>query len=196
MKRKIIGIFVCILLIGTVTQTVIAKPEKNILPLNDNAGIRGGYRSIIEITSPDGSSYSCIMYCNNHKQTLEWINLIDESGFEKAWAKQLLKLTLLFILPGTIFYFGLDEFKHWYSELYIKLQNKDDFINFLTDYDQEAGAGMITYKWLSGIINNPIDFKSQPDNTWIEDSWIIDDYGKYIPNPEIWHELPYIPFLP
>jgi len=94
------------------------------------------------------------MYCNNHKQTLEWISLIDESGFEKAWVKQFIKLTILFILPGTIFFYGLDEFQQWYTELYIKLKHKDYFINFLDDYDN------------------------------------------YIPNPEIWHELPYIPVLP
>ena len=55
---------------------------------------------------------------------------------------------------------------------------------------------MITYKWLAGVINKPIDFKSQPDDTWIENSWILDDNGKYIPNPEIWDELPFLPFLP
>jgi len=195
MKRKMIGVIVCIFLIATATQTIIAKSDKNILSLNDDPGIRGGYRSIIEIPSPDGNSYSCIMYCNNHKQTLEWINLIDKSGFEKAWAKQFTRLTTFFIIPGTVLFFGLDNFLHWYSELYIKLQNKDDFINFLNDYDQETGTGMITYKWLSGIINKPVDFKSQPDSTWVDNSWILDDYDTYIPNPEIWHELPYIPFL-
>lgn len=44
----------------------------------------------------------------------------------------------------------------------------------------------------TGIINKPIDFKSQPDNTWIENSWILDDNGKYIPNPEICELMPMI----
>jgi hypothetical protein len=207
MKKKLIGIFVCMLLIATVlsvsgasTQTLIAKSEKIdmkfLLSNYEDTGIKGGYRSLIDIPSPDGNNYSCIMYCNNHEQTLEWISLIDESGFEKAWLKQFIKLTTFFILPGTILLFGLDDFRHWYFELSIKLKHRDEFLDFLNNYDELNGSGMITYKWLAGVINKPIDFKSQPDDTWIENSWILDDNGKYIPNPEIWDELPFLPFLP
>jgi hypothetical protein len=196
MKRKIIGIFICLVLIGTATQTIIAKSDNNIKSSNyGNNGISGEYLSIIEISSPDDDNYYCIMYCSNHKQTLKWITLIDEFGFEKAWEKQFTKLTKILIIPGTILLFGLAHFFHWYSGLFIKLQHKDEYLDFINSYDRETGSGMITYKWLSGVINKPIDFNAQPDNTWIENSWILDDYGKYIPNPEIWDELPYIPFL-
>ncbi|KYK26610.1 hypothetical protein AYK20_03550 [Thermoplasmatales archaeon SG8-52-1] len=196
MKRKIIGFFIFLILIGTITHTVIAKTNKDLISLNnENAGIIGGYRSIIDISSPDGNSFPCIMYCINHKKTIEWITQIDDYGFEKAWVKQFTKLNTFFIIPGTILFFGLDDFTHWYSDLFIKLRYKEEFLNFINYYDKDTGSGMITYKWISGIFNKPIDFKSQPDNTWLDNSWILDDYGKYIPNPEIWHELPYLPFL-
>jgi hypothetical protein len=197
MKRKMLGFFICIILIGTVSHTVIAKQDEDFIPLNyENEGVFGGYRSIIEISSPDGNNYHCIMYCRNHKQTSEWARLINESGFQKAWIKQFSRLVIFSFIPGTKFYYGLNDFKHWYSELFIKLRQKDEFMNFINSYDKETGSGMITYKWLSGTINKPIDYKSQPDNTWVENSWILDDYGKYIPNPEIWDELPYTPYLP
>ena len=144
---------------------------------------------MIDIPAPDGNNYTCIMFCNNHEQTLEWISLIDESGFEKAWLENFIKLTTFFILPGTILFFGLCDFRNWYSELFIKLRYRDEFLDFLNDYDELNDSGMITYLWLAGITNRPIDFKSQPDNSWIEDSWILDDSGVFIPNPEIWGEL-------
>jgi len=198
MKKKIIGILVCMLLIGTVlpvsgtlTQTEIAKSEikekKFLVSNNENIGIRGGYKSLMNIPSPDEKSYVCIMFCNNHEQTLEWISLIDELGFENACLKKFIELTTFFIIPGTIFFFGLNDFREWYSELFIKLIYRGEFLDFLNNYDEINGSGMITYLWLSGLTNRLIDFKSQPDNSWIEDSWILDD-GAFIPNPEIWDE--------
>ena len=198
MKKKIVGIFVCMLLIGTVlpvsgtlTQTEIAKSEirekKLLVSNNENIGIRGGYKSLMDVPSPDGNSYVCIMFCNNHEQTLEWISLIDELGFENAWLKKFIELTTFFIIPGTILFFGLLDFREWYSELFIKLSYRDEFLDFLNNYDEINGSGMITYLWLVGLRNRLIDFKSQPDNSWMEDSWILDD-GAFIPNPEIWYE--------
>jgi len=49
-------------------------------------------------------------------------------------------------------------------------------------------AGTITYLWSSGITNRAVDFKTQPDHTWFENSWILDNTGAHIPNPEIWIE--------
>jgi hypothetical protein len=43
---------------------------------------------------------------------------------------------------------------------------------------------MISYLWLTGKTDRLADFKAQPDNTWVVDSWILDN-GAYIPNPEI-----------
>jgi hypothetical protein len=58
----------------------------------------------------------------------------------------------------------------------------------LNNYDEQSGSGMIIYLWLSGLTNRQIDFKPQPDNTWIDNSWIFDNGGVFIPNPEIWYE--------
>jgi hypothetical protein len=164
--------------------------KKLSLSNNENVGIRGGYKSLIDIPSPDGNSHRCIMFCNNHKQTLDWISSIDEIGFEKAWQKNLIKLTIFFIIPGTVFWFGLNDFRESYTDLFIKLMYRDEFLDFLNTYDKINGSCMITYLWLAGLVRRPIDFKSQPDNSWIEDSWILDN-SEFIPNPEIWEE----PFL-
>jgi hypothetical protein len=199
-RRKILGILVCILLIGTLlpttgilTKTVIGKSkilEKNSLISNDNdIGTRGIWRSLISIPSPDGNNYSCMMYCNDHTQTLEWISLVDQLGFEKAWQQQIKKLTILLILPGTIILFGLDDFLLWYSELFLLKRHKVEFLDFLNNYDELNGSGMITYTWKSGLTNKASDFKSQPDNSWIKNSWILDDNGDFIPNPEIWKKF-------
>ena len=202
-KGLVVGIIVCMLLIGTVlpvsgalTQTEIAKSEtidkKSLISNNKNIGIKGGYKSMMDIPSPDGNNYTCIMLCNNHEQTLEWIYLIDELGFEKAGLRNFIKLITFFILPGTIFFFGLLDFRDRYAELFIKLTYRDEFLDFLNNYDEINGSGMITYLWLAGAgltwTNRFVDFKSQPDNSWIEDSWILDDVGVFIPNPEIWVE--------
>ena len=199
MNRKIIGILVCMILIGTFIQTrvtIIGKSkilEYNSLILNsDMIGIKGIYRSLMFIASPDGNNYSCSMYCNDHTQTLKWISLIDRLGFEKAWQKQFIKLMVLFILPGSIFLFGLDDFLLWYSGLFIKHRNKDEFLNCLNNYDELNGTGTISYSWSSGLANKQLDFKSQPDNSWIENSWIIDVIN-YIPNPEIWEKIAPLP---
>jgi hypothetical protein len=199
MKIKFISVFICFLLISsvlsisaTLAQNNITKTENidkiSFLSINEKIGIRGHYKSSKNIPSPDGDSYRCIMFCNNHKQTLEWISLIEESGFEKAWQKNLIRLTTLFIIPGTTLFFGLDDFRNWYLELFIKLKHKDEFLDFLNNYDESSDSGMITYLWLSGITNRPVDFKSQPDNSWIDNSWILDNSGIYIPNPKIWYE--------
>ena len=199
MKIKFIGILICFLLIssilsisGTVAQNTITKVENidkiSFISNKKETGITGQYKSLNNIPSPDGKSYRCIMFCYNHKQTLDWISLINESGFEKAWKNKLMELTILLFLPGTLIYFASDDFRSWYLDLFLRLRNKDDFLDFLSNYDQINGNGMITYLWLKTSIKRPVDFKSQPDNSWIEESWILDD-GKYIPNSEIWSEL-------
>ncbi|UCD14201.1 MAG: hypothetical protein JSW60_01965 [Thermoplasmatales archaeon] len=199
MKKKIIGILFCMLLMsyalpvsGTSSQSIISNAEtsykNSLISYYEDIGISGGYKSMIDISSPEGKNYTCIMFCNNHEQTLDWIYNIDEFGFEKAWFNNLIKLTIFYIMPGTVLWFGLHQFREWYSDLFIKLRYKDDFLDFLNNYDEINGTGMITYSWLSGFTNRPIDFKSQPDNSWIEDSWILDE-GGFIPNPEIWGEL-------
>jgi len=197
MNNKLVGILICTLLIGTLlpttgilTKTVIGKSKtlenNSLLPNYNDIGIKGIYKSLISIPSPDGNSYSCIMYCNDHTQTLEWISLVNQLGFEKAWQKQFIKLIILFILPGAVFLFGLDDFLLWYSELSIKQKQKVEFLNYLDNYDQSSGTGMITYSWVSGFTKKASDFKSQPDNSWIENSWVLDDNDNFIPNPEIW----------
>jgi hypothetical protein len=199
MKKKIIGILVCMILIGTFSQTrviVIGKSEisENKISIlnNDKIGIKGIYRSLMFIASPDGNNYSCKMYCNDHTQTLKWISLIDQLGFEKVWQKQFIKLTIIFILPGSIFIFGLDDFLLWYSELFIKQRNKAELLNCLNNYDELNGTGTITYSWDSGLTNKQFDFKIQPDNSWIENSWILEGIN-YIPNPEIWEKIAPLP---
>ena len=198
MKKKLLGILICMLLIatvlpvsGTLTQSEFVKSKtidkKSLITNYENIGVIGGFKSLIDIPSPDGTNYTCIMFCNSHEQTLQWINLIDDLGFEKAWLRFLIKLTTFFILPGTVFLYGLNDFREGYLDLIIKLRYRDKFLDLLNNYDEINGSGMITYLWLAGLTNRPIDFKSQPDNSWIENSWILDD-GSFIPNPEIWYE--------
>jgi len=200
MKNKIIGIFICILFIGTVLPvsgklTRIDNPyfdtldNKYLIPNDGDYGVKGGYKSRIDILSPDGNEYTCIMFCKNHEKTLEWISEIEELGFEKAWLNNFIELTTFFILPGTVFFFGLNDFREHYIDIFIILRHREEFTVFLNNYDELNGNGIITYLWLKATINRPFDFKSQPDNSWIEDSWILDDTSQYVPNPEIWGEL-------
>lgn len=185
MKKNIIGICVCMLLILTVLPVSATSTQKSNQTYENAIGTSSNYKSRGEILSSDGNSYRCLMFCENHEQTLRWISLIEESGFQKAWQKKFLELTFLFALPGSILFFGLDDFHNLYAKLLIKLKFQDDFLNFLNTYDTTDGSGMITYLWLTGEPNRPVDFKAQPDNTWVENSWILDN-GEYIPNPEIW----------
>lgn len=188
MKRKIIGLFFLMFLItSTLPVSATISREKIV---SENIGINGGYKSKITINSPDGSDYRCIMFCTNHESTLDWISQIEEVGFEKVWAGKFIDLTTFLIFPGTVLYFGLNDFRERYLDLFLKLRCKDEFLEFLNNYDSINGKGMITYLWLKTAINRPVDFKSQPDDSWIEESWILDN-GNYIPNPEIWDE----PFL-
>jgi len=147
MKIKFISIFICFLLISsvlsisaTLAQNNITKTENidkiSFLSINEKIGIRGQCKSSKNIPSPDGDSYRCIMFCNNHDQTLDWISLIEESGFEKAWQKQFIKLTRFIIIPGTVFYYGLDSFRLWFKELFLKLNHRNEFLDFLNNYDK------------------------------------------------------------
>jgi len=199
MRRKMIGIFVFMLLISSVLSVSgtfekkaivksVIKDKMSLISNNDAIGIFEEYKSSVDIPSPDNNSYTCIMFCNNHKQILDWISLVEELGFQKAWQKKFMSLTIFFIIPGTKFLFGLGDFRNWYSSLFVKLIYKDKFLDFLNNYDKLNGSGMITYLWFKGKTNRIVDFKAQPDNTWIDDSWILDG-SKYIPNPEIWAEL-------
>jgi hypothetical protein len=188
-KKGIICMFICMLMIVTVFPlSATLTPKSHVLLDRSSIGTKWNYKSMVEIPSPNGNSYRCIMFCDDHQQTLQWISLINESGFEKAWQKKFIELTIFFCIPGTILFFGLADFRNWYSELLVKTQHKDAFLDFLDTYDIENGSGMITYIWLSGISNRPVDFKAQPDNTWIENSWILDNSDEFIPNPELWIE--------
>jgi len=185
MKKGIFCVLVCMLLIITVQPISATSNQKSYLSNDRTIGTKWNYKSLVDIPSPDGNSYRCIMFCDDHEQALQWISLINESGFEKAWQKKFMELTIFFILPGTILLFGLDDFRNWYAELVVKLQYKNEFLSLLDTYDTINGSGIITYLWLSGTTKRPVDFKAQPDNTWVENSWILDG-GVYIPNPEIW----------
>jgi len=189
MRKKLLGIFVCMLLIITMLPVSATRNQSSFTSDDKAIGVSWDYKSMIDITSPDGNDYRCIMFCDNHEQVLNWISLISESGFQKAWQKKFIELTIFFILPGTILLFGLDDFRNWYAELLIKLKHQDEFLIFLNTYDTVNGAGMITYLWLTGRTNRPVDFKAQPDNSWVEESWILDTSDTYIPNPEIWNKL-------
>jgi hypothetical protein len=129
------------------------------------------------------------MFCENHEQTLEWISLINASGFEKAWQKKFIELTIFFLLPGTVLLYGLDDFRNWYAGLIIKSRHRAEFLSFLQGYDTVNGNGMISYLWLSGGLIRPVDFQVQPDYTWVDDSWVLDNSGAYIPNAEVWGTL-------
>jgi hypothetical protein len=199
MRKKFVNIVLCALLIITVLPVSGTLNQKSILSNDKAIGTKGNYKSLIEIPSPDGNNFTCIMFCDTHQQTLDWISLINKSGFQKAWRENFIKLTVFFLLPGTILLFGLNDFRNRYSELFTKLKYRDEFLNFLNTYNQVNGSGMITYLWLTGKTNRPIDFKAQPDNSWMEDSWILNDSGVLIPNPEIWETSPffwYFDFFP
>jgi len=189
MKKEIICVLVFMLMIITVLPVSATLPQKSNLLIDRGIGEKWSFKSLSEIPSPDGNSYRCIMFCENHEQTLQWISLINESGFEKAWQKKFLELTIFFILPGTISLFGLGGFRNWYAELVVQLQHKNEFLNFLNTYEAENGSGMIIYLWLSGITNRPVDFRAQPDNSWVENSWILEPSGVYMPNPDIWDKF-------
>ena len=184
-KTLILGIIV--LLIGVAVNPSVATMQLEEKVEFENIGINGDYKSKIAINSPDGNDYRCIMFCYNHKLTLDWISEIEELGFEKAWRNKLMELTILLFLPGTLIYFALNDFRGWYFDLFLRLRYKNEFLDFISNYDQINGNGMITYLWLKTTIKRPVDFKPQPDNSWIEESWILDN-GEYIPNPEIWDE--------
>jgi hypothetical protein len=187
MKKEICGIIMCVLLIITVFP-VSARLDQKSFQCNENViGEKWAYKSLVDVPSPDGDSYRCIMFCDNHEQTLNWISLINETGFQKAWQKKFLELTIFFMLPGTILFFGLGDFRNWYVEILLKLKYQDELLNFFDTYDTMNGSGMITYLWLTGKTNRPVDFKAQPDNSLIENSWILDN-SEYIPNPEIWYK--------
>ena len=192
-KTLILGIIV--LLIGIAVQPSVAKMQPGEKVKLEKNGINGDFKSKIAINSPDGNGYRCIMFCYNHKLTLDWISEIEELGFEKAWRNKLMELTILLFLPGTLIYFALNDFRAWYFDLFLRLRYKNDFLDFLSNYDQINGNGMITYLWLKTTIKRPVDFKPQPDNSWIEESWILDE-SKYIPNPEIWEEANFWYFDP
>jgi hypothetical protein len=182
---KILILGIIILLVGVAVQPSMGKLQPEEKVKFGNIGINGDYKSKMEINSPDGNDYRCIMFCYNHKLTLDWISEIEEFGFEKAWRNKLIELIILLFIPGTLIYFALNDFRAFYLELFLRLRNKDDFLDSLNNYDQINGSGMITYLWLKTTIKRPVDFKPQPDNSWIEESWILDN-GEYIPNPEIW----------
>ena len=188
MKKGLFCVLVCMLMVITVLPVSATLPRQSHLFIDSDIGTKWNYKSKVDILSPDGNSYRCIMFCDDHEQTLEWISLINESGFEKAWQKKFIELTIFFCIPGTILFFGLEGFRNWYTELLVKTQYKDAFLDFLNTYDTVNGSGIITYIWLSEISNRPTDFKAQPDDTWLENSWILDNSGAYIPNPELWIE--------
>jgi hypothetical protein len=169
----------------TVLPMSVISGQKSYLFNETPVGIKRNYKSLNNVLSPDGNSYRCIMFCDDQEQTLQWISLINETGFENAWQKKFIQLTIFLLLPGTVLLFGLDDFRNCYAELLVKLQHKNEYLNFLNTYDTTNGSGMITYLWLSGTTDKPIDFRAQPDNTWVENSWILDG-DTYIPNPEIW----------
>jgi hypothetical protein len=185
--KKILSVCICMLLIITILPVSAKSNQKTSLSNDTGIGTKWSYKSLKAISSPDGTSYRCIMFCENHEQTLDWISLINESGFQKAWQKKFLELTIFLLIPGTKIFFGLEAFRNWYVGLFIKQWHKDEYSNFLSTYDTENGSGMITYLWLSKTTDKPIDFKAQPDNTWVDNSWILDN-GAYIPNPEIWED--------
>lgn len=185
MKKKILGIIIGMLLIITVLPVTATVNQKSLISDDIAIGAKGAYKSRIEISSPDGNEYRCIMFCDNHEQVLDWISLINESGFQKTWQKKFMELTIFFLLPGTVLLFGLGDFHNWFAGLFAKLRYQNEFINFLNTYDAVNGSDMITYLWLSGMTNQPVDFKAQPDNSWVENSWILDN-GEYVPNSEIW----------
>jgi len=185
-KTLVLGIIV--LLVGVAVPSSVATMQPDGEVGSENIGIYGDYKSIISIDSPDGNDYRCIMFCYNHEYTLDWISKIDELGFENAWKNKLMEITKFFVMPGSILLFGLNEFRAMYIDLFLKLRNKDDFLDFLSNYDQIDGKGMITYLWLKTTIKRPVDFKTQPDNSWVEESWILED-DVYIPNPDIWDEF-------
>jgi hypothetical protein len=191
MKKKLFGktliLGIIVLLIGVAVQPSVTSIQPEGKVEFENNGTNGDYKSKIAIKSPDGNDYRCIMFCYNHKYTMDWVSKFEELGFEKAWRAKLMDLIILLLLPGTLIYFALNDFRALYLDLILRLRNKDDFLDFISNYDQINGSGMITYLWLKTAIKRPVDFKSQPDNSWIEESWILDD-GKYIPNPEIWEE--------
>jgi hypothetical protein len=167
---------------ATVTHHTVPLAEKTI-------GSKENYKSLAPIPSPDGKSYRVLMFCSDHEQTLEWISRINQSGFDKAWRSEFKKVTILFMLPLSVIFFGLNDFRNWYATLYFELRYKTEFRQFLQSYDTINGSGMITYLWLSGTTHRPVDFEAQPDNTWVNNSWILDNTGAYIPNPSIWKWL-------
>ena len=206
MKKELIGIFVCMLLIGTTfsvsgtfSQKLISEPEKLnrefIISDNENIGVSGLYGSLDDIPAPDGKKYPCLMYCNNNDQVSKWISQIDESGFDKTWQLNFIKLAILFITPGTIILFGLNDFLIWYMQLLIIKKHRDEYLDFMDNYDELNTSGMVTYIWSVSSTKTLIDFKIQPDDTWIEDSWILDNIDNYIPNPDIWiKKMSFVPF--
>jgi len=186
MRKKIVGLMMCLLLMCTVFSAAVTAQQNSVIMTTGTGGVKGVYKSVNVVPSPDGKSYRCLMFCENHMQTLQWISLINTSGFEKAWQKKFMEITFVLLLPGSVFLFGLNDFRIWYMQLALKVQYRTEFVSFLQGYDTVNGSGMITYLWLSGTLNRPVDFQAQPDDSWINDSWILDDTGAYIPNPEVW----------
>ncbi len=188
MNPKVLGIAFCMLLMTTVIP-MSATATRHTVPVDTKiVGNYKNYKSLAPVPSPDGKSYRVLMFCSDQKQTLEWISRINQSGFDKAWRSEFKKLTVLFMLPFTVIWFGTDDFRNWYATLYLEYRYKTEFQQFLQGYDTVNGSGMITYLWLSGTTHRPVDFEAQPDNTWVTNSWILDN-GIYVPNPAIWKTL-------
>jgi len=185
MKYKTLEALFCLLLLVTMIPISAGMtPLENPL-LEKSKGVQGIYKSLIPIPSPNNSSYRVIMFCVNHKQTLDWITAINQSGFQKAWRQHFLKATFVLMLPFSILLFGLNDFRAWYIMLFIQGIHKTEFQDFLKTYDTVNGSGMITYLWNAGTTDSPVSFHVQPDNALVNNSWILKN-GVYIPNPEIW----------
>jgi len=75
--KKAIGILLVLML--ALTTVVPISAAVNHKPLGSHANaidVQEEYKSLIEIPSPDGTSYRCIMFCENHKQTADGGDII------------------------------------------------------------------------------------------------------------------------
>jgi len=185
MKTKLIGLVACLLVLLTVAPAEAAVVNQS--AVGKWPGVWESYKSISPVLSPDGSSYRAIMLCSNHKQTMVWVTSVNELGFAKAWQKEFMRLTVFFMMPGSVFMFGVMGFRAWYTNLLLIRAHSTEFQTCLQDYDTVNGQGIITYLWLSGGQTQPVDFKGQPDSTWVDNSWILNSHGtSYVPNPDVW----------
>lgn len=188
MNPKVLGVILCMLLMTSVIPAS-ATSIRHTAPVETKiVGNYDNYKSIAPVPSPDGNSYRVLMFCSDQKQTLEWISRINQSGFDSAWRSEFKKVTFVLMFPFSIMWFGTSHFRDWYATLLLERQYKTQFQQFLQSYDTVNGTGMITYLWLSGSAHRPVDFEAQPDNTWVNNSWILKN-GVYVPNPAIWNYL-------